>query len=51
MQDAVRAGQVQVAGVIRSKGGRMPESLGAAQVCDAASKGDVQTLRLLILDE
>jgi hypothetical protein len=26
----------------------MPESLGAMQVCDAASKGDVQTLKLLI---
>jgi hypothetical protein len=26
----------------------MPESLGAMQVCDAAAKGDVQTLRLLV---
>ena len=26
----------------------MPESLGAMQVCEAAAKGDVQTLRLLV---
>jgi hypothetical protein len=48
LQDAVNAGQVHVASLLRSKGGTMPESLGATQVCDAAAKGDVQTLRLLI---
>ena len=48
LNDAVSSGHVQVANILRSKGGAMPQSLGAIQVCDAASKGDVQELRLLI---
>ncbi len=35
--------------MLKSKGGVMPESVGATQVCDAAAKGDVQTLRLLVI--
>lgn len=48
LQAAVSFGHVDVANMLKSKGGLMPESVGATQLCDAAAKGDVQTLRLLV---
>ena len=48
LQDAVGSGHVQVASVLKSKGGIMPESLGAVQMCEAASDGDVRRLKLLV---
>jgi hypothetical protein len=48
LQAAVNFGHVEVANMLKGKGGAMPESVGATQLCDAAAKGDVQTLRLLV---
>ena len=48
MQDAVSVGDEQLAFMIRGKGGCMDENLGASKVCEAALKGDVKTLNLLI---
>ena len=48
LQDAVQSGHMAVANLLRSKGGTMPKTSGATQVCDAAANGDVQTLKLLV---
>ena len=48
LQDAVKAGHMQVAKVLKSNGGIVPEVDGAIQICNAAANGDIQTLKLLI---
>ena len=47
MQDAVSAGQQQSANLIMAAGGGLSNSFGAANVFEAASDGDVKTLRML----
>ena len=48
LQDAVSVGDEQLAFMIREKGGIMNENVGSVRVCDAALRGDVKTLNLLI---
>ena len=48
LQDAVTAGDEQLARLLKSKGGTMDDSIGLRLLCDAATKGDVKTLNLLI---
>ena len=45
--EAVRCGRAGLASLIRSKGGAMPEEVGAVQLCAAASKGDLPSMRTL----
>ncbi len=48
LQDAVIAGDEQLAHLLKRKGGTMSDSVGIRMLCDAASRGDVKMLNLLI---
>ena len=48
MQDAVSTGHREVATVLRQAGGIMSDSFGCSRMFDAASRGDVKNLSLLI---
>ena len=46
--DAVKSGHGQVVEQILSRGGSITTSMGAVEMCNAATEGDVQYLKLLI---
>jgi ankyrin repeat protein len=48
MEDCIAGGHVQLVTMLRSKGATISDSLSATKLCDAASKGDIQVLKLLI---
>jgi hypothetical protein len=48
MEDCIAGGHVQLVTMLRSKGATISDSLSATKLCDAASKGDIQILKLLI---
>jgi hypothetical protein len=48
MEDSINSGHVQLVILLRSKGATISHTLTATKLCDAASKGDIQTLKLLI---
>ena len=48
LQDAVMAGDEQLAYLLKRKGGKMSDSIGVGMMCSAASRGDVKMLNLLI---
>ena len=47
LEDAVTAGHVPVANLLRSKGATMRPGSGASKFCDAAARGNVVALRML----
>ena len=48
MEDCISGGHVQLVTMLRSKGAMISDSLSATKLCDAAYKGDIQSLKLLI---
>jgi hypothetical protein len=48
MEDCISSGHVQLVTMLRSKGATISDSLSATNLCDASSKVDIQTLKLLI---
>jgi potassium channel len=48
LADAVKSGHVQVVEQILSRGGSLTISMGAVEMCNAATEGDVRYLKLLI---
>ena len=48
LKDAVVEGHTVVATSMRSRGGRMPEGIGAQEMCTASSEGDVARMRMLL---
>ena len=45
--EAVRGGRAGLASIMRSKGGVIPNEVGSTQLCSAASKGDLPSMRTL----
>lgn len=48
MEDSISGGHVPLVTMLRSKGAKISDALSATKLCDAAAKGDIQTLKLLI---
>ena len=48
MQDAIVGGHVQLVSLLRSKGASISDSMSATKLCDAAFKGDVKILKVLV---
>ncbi len=48
MEDCISGGHVQLVTMLRAKGATISHTLSATKLCDAAFKGDIQTLKLLI---
>lgn len=48
MQDSITGGHVQLVTMLRSKGATISDSLSATKLCDAAFKGDVKILKVLV---
>ena len=48
MEDCIAGGHVELVSMLRAKGAMISDSLSGTKLCDAAYKGDIQNLKLLI---